>query len=182
MKNNQWIWTLVQGIVAVVLGVWALIGRDSALTVLSYAAAIYMVIAGVIQTARALLNWGLKDSTTELVRGLIGLVGGAIVLILAYFTETSTPTILLILAVVVIAYGAVGLFSSLFARGGRSFEWQPVLVNVLLVILGVMILVDRSQPIDILLWTAIIFIICGAALIWYALAKQRNTNEVTPAI
>lgn len=180
--NNRWVWTLIQGILAIGLGVWTLIGRESALTAFIYASAVYVAVAGLIQTVRSLLNRGLEDSTTELIRGLIGLIGGAAVLVLAYFTTTTMPTILTILGIVLIAYGAVGLFSTLFARGGREFLWQPVLVNALLVLLGVLVFVDRIQEIDVLLWASIIFIAAGAVMVLYALTRQRGHTEVTAAV
>lgn len=180
--NNRWIWSLVQGLLAIGIGLWALLGRDSALGALIYATAIYVALAGLIQTARALLNWKAGDSKTELVRGLIGLIGGALVLALAYFTTTAAGTVLIILAVVLIAYGVVGLFSTAFARGGRPFEWQPVVVSALMVALGALIFIDQSQEVDLFLWTAVIFLIVGIAMVLYALMRQRGHKDATAAI
>lgn len=179
--SNRWIWTLIQGVLAVALGLWALLGRESALTALAYAGAIYVGLAGLIQTVRALLAWGSKSSTTELVRGLTGLIGGAIVLIMVYFVDAPTSTVNTLLAIVLIAYGAIGLFASLFARDGQPFEWQPVFVNALMILLGVLVFFDQSREFDLLAWTAVIFIAAGAVMIWYALARQRGNEEVATA-
>jgi uncharacterized membrane protein HdeD (DUF308 family) len=180
--NNRWIWTLIQGIVALGFGIWLLLGRSSALMAVQYAAAIYLAVAGLIQTARALLNRGREDSATELVRGLIGLIGGAVVLVMAYFTTTSESTTMLILAIALVAYGVVGAFSTMFARGGRPFEWQPVLVNILLILLGALVFIDRTQDIDIVLWASIIFIVAGVAIILYAVTRQRGAKAATAAV
>lgn len=182
MSTNRWILTLIQGVLAVGVGAWMLLGRSSALTVFGYAVALYIAVAGLIQTARALLNWGAANSTIELLRGLLGLLSGVLVLILAYFTNTAPPTLLTILAISLIAYGAVGLFSHVFARGERHFAWQTLLVNALLVLLGILVFVDRTQEIDILLWAAIIFILAGAVMIVYSLTRQRGHAEETASI
>jgi uncharacterized membrane protein HdeD (DUF308 family) len=181
-NNNRWIWTLIQGLVALGFGIWLLLGRASALVAVQYAAAIYLTVAGLIQTLRALLNWGREDNVTELVRGLIGLIGGAVVLVMAYFTTTSESTTILILAIALVAYGVVGAFSTMFARGGRPFEWQPVLVNILLILLGALVFIDRTQPIDIVLWASIIFIVAGVAIILYAVTRQRGSGAATAAV
>lgn len=182
-SSNRWIWTLIQGILAAGLGLWALLDRNSVLSGLSYAAAIYVAIAGGIQTLRALLNWGQDDASTQLVRGLIGLIGGVIVLLMSYFTDTPVPTIVTILAIVLIAYGVMGLFSTIFARGGRPFEWPPVLVNALMIFLGVLVFVDKgAQDTDLMLWSSIILIVAGAAMILYALTRQRGHTEVSTAV
>lgn len=181
-KQNRWLWTLIQGVIAIGIGLWALFGRSSALEALTYVAAIYVALAGLIQTLRAMLTRGAPDSNTELVRGLIGLIGGAVVLILAFFTETSTSANLTILAVVLIVYGVVGLFSTFFARGGRPFEWQPVLVNALMVLLGALVFFDRTQELDVVLWSAIVFIVAGITMVLYAYMRQRGHAEVTAAV
>jgi uncharacterized membrane protein HdeD (DUF308 family) len=180
--SNRWIWTLIQGIIALGFGVWLLLGRSSAMTAVEYAAAIYLAVAGIIQTARALLSWGRPNAVPELTRGLIGLIGGALVLVLAYFTSTAQATTILLLALTLIAVGAVGVFNTMFARGGQPFEWQPVLVNLLLILLGALILIDRTQPIDIVLWASLIFIAAGAAIILYAFTRQRGAKVATTAV
>lgn len=181
-NNNRWIWSLIQGIVAIGAGLWMLLGRDSALQAIIYATGTYVAVAGLIQTIRGLVNRNTAGSTTDLVRGIVGLVGGAIVLILSFFTEMDRLTILTILAVLVIVYGAIGLFASFFSRGGRPFSWQPVLVNALLILLGVLFFYDRSAEIDVVLWAAVIFIAVGAIIITYALLVQRGHPEVEEAV
>lgn len=175
--NSRWVWTLIQGLVAVGLGLWVLVGRDSALTVLSYAVAIYLTIAGLIQTIQAVMRWGHRDTMTRFIYGLIGLIGGGLVLIMAYFLNSPLATIFAVLAVVLILYGAVGLFASLFARGNRRFRFGPILINLLLLVLGVLVFADRTQPVDVVMWAGVILVVIGILYILYAFTAQRGKEE-----
>ncbi len=175
-SSNNWIWKLIQGIIALALGLFIMFGGDTANTSVAYAIGIFLLLTGAIQLWRGAFNRQAAGGTVDLMIGLIGTIGGAIVLALLYFTDTGTSTIYTILAIVLIAYGAVGLFETLFARGRELFSWGALLVDALLVLLGVLVFVSRSQDFDLNFWGGLSLTLIGLIMAAYAYFVQRSSE------
>lgn len=175
-SSSNWIWRLIQGIIAIALGLFIMFGGETASTSVAYVLGIFLLLTGAIQLWRGAFNRRAAGGTVDLIIGLIGTIGGAIVLALLYFTGTSIPTIYTILAIVLIAYGAVGLFETLFARGRELFSWGALLVDALLVLLGVMVFVSRSQAFDLNFWGGLVLTLVGVVMAGYAYLFQRDSK------
>lgn len=173
-SSNAWIWTLLRGVVALVLGLFLLFSGQTAPLIVAYALAIYATLAGAAQTFTSLLNRDAAGSKTDRIRGLIGLVGGGLLLLLAYFNVLSMPAAYTLLAILLILFGGLGVFEELFDRGGESFSIMPLLINVLLVVLGVMVFFSRSQGFNLQLWAGVIMTLIGLALGGYGYFWQKK--------
>ena len=174
-NSNAWIWTLVRGAFALVLGLYLLLGAQTAPVVVVYALAIYMAVSGAIQTIMSLLNRGAPGAKTDRVRGLVGLVGGGALLLLAYFDVLSLSAAYTLLAVLLIAYGALGLFEVIFARGAERFRFMPLIVNALLILLGVLVFYFRARELDLRTWAGALLALIGLGLIGFGyLVQMRN--------
>ena len=171
---NAWIWTLVRGIFALALGLFLVFGARTGPIFVAYALAIYLTVAGGIQTFMSLLNRGTPGSTTDRVRGLVGLVGGGALLLLAYFDVLSLSAAYSMLAILLIAYGALGLFEVLFARGDERFRFMPLIINVLLVVLGVLVFFFRARELDLRTWSGALLALIGLGLIGYGYMVQKR--------
>jgi len=155
---NAWIWTLVRGIFALGLGLYLLLDAQTAPIFVAYALAIYLTVAGAIQTFMSLLNRGTPGSTTDRVRGLVGLIGGGT-----------------LLAVLLIAYGALGLFEMLFARGNERFQIMPLIINLLLAALGVLVFYFRARELgDLRVWAGAVLALIGLGLIAFGYMVQKR--------
>ena len=141
---NNWIWTLLRGIIAIGLGIFLIAGGDTATTTTAYVLAAYLALAGAAQTFSGLLNRRAPGSVTDRVRGLVGLIGGVAMLLLIYFNVLSLAAAFTIIAILVIAFGLLGLFESFFDRGKAYFRWMPVIFNGLLLALGALVFYSRS--------------------------------------
>ena len=89
--------------------------------IVGYALAIYLAISGAFQTFSSLFNHGAAGSKTDRIRGLVGLIGGGLLLALTYFDILAPSAGYVALAVLLIAYGVLGLFEVLFDRGDERF-------------------------------------------------------------
>ena len=115
-------------------------------------------------------------------RGIIGLVVGGLLLLLAAFPVLSFQTGFLIFAIGVIIVGALGLYASLFARGGKSFDWGPVIINALLLLWGIAIIFFRTREAELQSVTGWILIAIGAVLIlWGFFVRSRNDEPAIPS-
>jgi uncharacterized membrane protein HdeD (DUF308 family) len=178
-NSNNWLWTLVRGIIALVLGVFLIAGGDTATATTAYALAAYMTLAGGVQTFSGLLNRRAPGSTTDRIRGLVGLVGGGAMLLLLYFNVLTLPTAFTIIAILIIVFGLLGLFESLFDRGRAYFRWMPVIVNVLLVVMGALVFYSRSAAgFNLQLWTGVLLAILGTAVVAYGYFVQKPSPQL----
>ncbi len=178
-NSNAWIWTLLRGIVALVLGIFLISGGETATTSTAYALAAYVAIAGGMQVFSGLFNRRTPGSATDRIRGLVGLVGGLALILLLYFEVLTLATAFTILAIVVIAFGLLGLFESLFDRGRAYFRWMPVIVNVLLVALGALVFYSRSAAgFNLQLWSGLLLALLGTAIVVYAYFVQKPSPQL----
>lgn len=175
-SSSNWFWKLVQGIIAIALGLFIMFGGETASTSVAYVLSIFLLLTGAIQLWRGAFNRRAAGGTVDLIIGLIGTIGGAIMLALLYFTNTGIPTIYTLLAIILIAYGAVGLFETLFARGREIFSWGALLVDALLVVLGIMVFVSRSQEFNLNFWGGLVLALVGVIMAGYAYLFQRDSE------
>jgi len=178
-NSNSWIWTLLRGIIALIVGIFLIAGGETATASTAYALSAYVTIAGGMQVFSGLLNRRMPGSTTDRIRGLVGLVGGLAIILLLYFNVVTLPTAFTILAVVIIAFGLLGLFESFFDRGKAYFRWMPVLVNVLLVVLGALVFYSRSaEGFNLQLWAGLLLAILGTGIVVYAYFVQKPSPQL----
>jgi len=177
-NSNKWIWSVVRGVIALALGIFLMASDATATKAVAYALATYIAITGGLQTFSGLLNRDAPGSTTDRLRGLVGLIGGVALLVLLYFTQTSLPLIYTILAILAIVYGVLGLFESFFDRGGQYFSWMPVIVNALLVLLGALVFLSRPDRFNLQLWSGVVLTVMGAGIIGYAYLVQKPKPAV----
>ena len=173
-RSNRWVWKVIQGIIALVIGLFVMLGGEVANTTLAWFFSIYLFVSGALQLWRGLINRQAAGGSVDLTMGIIGVVGGGIVLFLLWQNESSTPLLYTLLGVLFILYGTVGLFETLFARGSALFSWGELLINILLLGLGIMIFVSRSQGFDLRFWGGLVLAIIGLAIAGYAYFFQRS--------
>ncbi|MBP6015255.1 MAG: DUF308 domain-containing protein [Candidatus Promineofilum sp.] len=174
---NVWLWTIIRGLIALVLGLYLLVGANSSAPLLvGYALAGYLTVSGAIQTFSSIFNRDAPGSGTDRLRGLVGFVGGGVLLLLAYFDILSPSASYIVLAVLLIAYGALGLFEVLFDRGPKSFSWMPLIINLLLVALGVLAFVFRARELNLLTWAGALLSVIGLALLIYGYFIQKRSS------
>lgn len=181
-ESSPWWLGLIQGLVALGLGLYILVDSQGAVLILGVIGAIYLLVAGIIDAVRGL---GLRSATGDnavLIRGVIGLAVGGILLLLAFFDLISLQTGYTILAIGLIVFGAFGMYTSVFKRGRRAFEWGPLLVNAALVLWGILVFIDRNQEANLVSISAWILIGIGVViLIWTFLMRGDTTDETAVA-
>ena len=102
-------------------------------------------------------------------------------LLLGYFNVLSLGAAYTLLAILLIAFGALGLFEALFDRGADRFRWMPLLVNLLLIVLGVMVFYSRMREFDLRLWSGLVLAIIGLVIIAYGYFFQKANPKAIAA-
>ena len=182
-KNSPWWLALIQGLVALGLGLFMLLDPTAASAVIGLLAAIYLLVAGIVHTIRGLARRRVvKRMNLMLIRGIVGLVVGGIILVIALFGIGSADFSRTILAIGLIIFGALGLFSSVFQRDGKKLAWGPVLVNLALVVWGVLVFFARSQNLNLTLISGWILVIVGVVILaWTFLGRKEPPTETDAA-
>ena len=183
-SSSAWVWTIIRGIIALVLGIYLLVAANSsAPLVVGYALAGYLTISGAMQTFASIFNRNVPGSSTDRLRGLLGLVGGGVLLLLTYFDVLSPSASYIGLAILLIVYGALGLFEVLFDRGVKSFNWMSLIINVLLIALGVLAFVFRARELNLLTYAGGILLLIGAVIFIYGyFVQKRNKSAATDGV
>lgn len=174
LKNSPWWFALIQGFVALGIGLFMLLDPGSASTLAVLLGSIYLLVAGVMLTLRGLAARRARKGTLLLIRGLAGLVIGAVILLFGLFDLGSDETARTILAVGLIIFGAIGLFTSLFQRQGKPFSWGPLLVNAALLVWGLLILFSSLNLTTVSGW---ILIIIGVVVILYTVLGRKDPDS-----
>lgn len=173
-QNSPWWLTLVQGLVALGIGLFMLLDPGSASTLAVLLVSIYLLVAGLVLTLRGLAARRARKGTLLLIRGLAGLVIGAVILLLGLFEIGSPETLRTILAIGLIVFGAIGLFTSLLKRGGKPFAWGPVLVNAALLVWGLLIIFSSLNLTTLSGW---ILVIVGVVIVGYTVLGRKDPDS-----
>lgn len=182
-EGNKWLWTLTQGIIAMLIGLVLLFAGQLVNTALAWAFGAFLLVTGAIQLWKGAFRRRAPGGTIDLLIGLIGVLGGGATILLLWLTQTPIATIYTILTIGFIAYGVVGLFETLFARGQDRFRWLNLLMYILVLALGILIFISRSQDISLIVWAGVILTAVGAIMAGYAFFVQRPKPRAvaTPA-
>ena len=182
-KNSPWWLALIQGLVALGLGLFMLLDPTAASAVIGLLAAVYLLVAGIVHTIRGLARRRVvKRMNLMLIRGILGLIVGGIILVLALFNIGTLAFGYTILAIGLIIFGAIGLFSSFFQRQGKQLAWGPVLVNLALLVWGFLIFFGRSLNLNLAVISGWILVIIGVVIVaWTLLGRNEELAETDAA-
>ena len=172
-KNSPWWLALIQGLVAVGAGLFLLVDPTAATFLVGLLAAIYLLVTGLIYTLRGIIARRPGKSSLLLIRGIVGLIFGGVLLLMALFDIGDLSLGYTILAIGLLIFGAMGLFQSVFKREGKRFAWGPVIVNGALLVWGLIILFARST-INLPAVSGWILVIVGVVVIAYSILGRND--------
>lgn len=171
--NSPWWLGLIQGLVALGAGLYLLIDPTSASLLIGLLAAIYLLVTGLIYTLRGIIARRPGKSSLLLMRGIVGLVVGGVLVLMAVFDIGNLDIGYTILAIGLLLFGGMGLFSSLFKREGKPFAWGPVIVSGALLVWGLIILFARAT-INLTAVSGWILVIIGLVIVGYTMLGRKD--------
>jgi len=179
-SQNKWWLVLIEGLIAIGLGLYMLIDQTHASVYLGLVIAAYLVISGLVQTIKGATHRNAPGGKVDLIRGLVGLIGGGLILILYFFKALTLEMGVTILGIGLIVYGLLGLYENFFDRGEDVFAWAPILVNLALAGWGILIFIARSQDINLIFWSGVILLLIGLVIAGYSfMIRSREASAST---
>ncbi len=178
-KEKSWWLVLVQGIIAIGLGVYILVQSEQAIVYIGMLGAAYIFISGITQTVGTVVQKNEK-SKSGLIRGIAGMVIGGGLLAAGWFGWIDVRTGYTLLAIGLLIYGGLGLWRNFFDRGDNPFSWGPIFLNALLMLWGFLVFFSRMQGFDLAFISAVILIVFGAvAIVWSFLIRPNSGQEAS---
>jgi hypothetical protein len=108
LKNSPWWLALIQGLVALGAGLYLLVDPTGAKFLIGLLAALYLLVTGLIYTVRGIIARRPGKSSLLLIRGIVGLVVGGVLLLMALFDIGNLSLGYTILAIGLILFGGMG--------------------------------------------------------------------------
>jgi uncharacterized membrane protein HdeD (DUF308 family) len=176
-KDKLWWLVLIQGIVAIGLGLYIVSQPEQASANIGLLAAAYIFVSGITQTVTASTQTS-KRTQSGLIRGIAGLVIGGGLLAAAWLGWVDLVTGYTLLAIGLVIYGGLGLWHQFFDRGESPFTWGPVILNALLALWGILVFVSRMMSFDLAMISAGILMVIGVlAGVWAFLSRPSGDEE-----
>ncbi len=175
--RNAWWLPLIQGIIAVALGLFLLFARQTAVLWIGTVAALYMFVAGLVLLARVMLSRRRSLGSWQGIQGIAGVVIGGGLLVVSLFRLTDLTTGITLMAIGLIIFGGLGVGTALFGARGCFFKISGLIINGLLLLWGILIFISRDQGFDLAQIGGILLLALGAVLIVYAFLSRGQEPE-----
>lgn len=177
-KRAPWWILLIEGIVALGLGIYALAVPEQAQGMVLLGVAIVLAVNGLL-TIFGYLR-GRRQGNLPLVRGSIGLVVGLIVILMPVFNFGSQLTAGWILAIGLILAGVMALLAVFMES--RTTRWGNLLVAILFLVLGGAIVYNITTEASIVQIAAWVLVAFGLLLAAYSLVVRSSAAQPEPAV
>jgi uncharacterized membrane protein HdeD (DUF308 family) len=186
-------WTVgIEGIIALAIGVFMLANPRGASDVIRFLIALVLLLDSLGHIVDGFRNRGLSSSPWETLRGGIGVTVAALTLLSAGSNYVQDDGARQMLAIGLLAYGLLGVFSLIFTIPSTGFRIASIIADVLTIVLGVLLLSARSGDTRGTQLLGAVAAVGGIALLgysWYlrgkpareARANQSRANAVIGA-
>src|SRR5215213_3543809 len=138
-------WTAgIQGIIALAVGVFMLANPTGASDVIRFLIALVLLLDSLGHIVDGFRNRSLSSSPWETLRGGIGVTVAALTLLSAGSDFVEDDGARQMLAIGLLAYGALGIISLIFTFRETGFKGAAIIADVLTIALGILLLSARS--------------------------------------
>lgn len=174
-RGKFWWITLARGVFALALGLGLFMPFvDSQSSLLNFMA-MYWLFSGISS-----ISWGLRGARHKgmwFVAGLMGITGGALILLRPRAAPIIAPEVFpIMLGVIALLTGLVHVFGGFQSRHNIEREWtlSSFLLGITEIGLGVLILVSLEDPHQALIWVAAAWAtVGGVGLILISIGQRR---------
>ena len=178
-RGKFWWITLARGVFALALGLGLFLPYvDSQSNLLNFMA-MYWLFSGISS-----ISWGLRGARRKgvwFVAGLLGITGGALILLRPRTAPIIAPEVFpIMLGVIAVLTGLVHVFGGFQSRHSKEREWtlSSFLLGITEIGLGVLILATLEDPHRALIWLAAAWAtVGGVGLILISIGQRRHYRD-----
>ena len=179
-------WTVgIQGIIALAIGVFMLANPTKASDVIRFLIALVLLLDSLGHIVDGFRNRSLSSSPWETLRGGIGVTVAVLTLLSAGSDFVEDDGARQMLAIGLLAYGALGIISLIFTFRSTRFNGAAIIADILAIVLGVLLLRARSGDTSATQLLGAVAAVGGIALLgysWYLRGKpgrEARANSAT---
>ena len=184
-KAGQSWWVVgIQGIIALAIGVFMLANPTGASDVIRFLIALVLLLASLGQIADGFRDRRLSSAPWEALRGGIGVTVAVLTLLSAGSDFVEDDGARQMLAIGLLAYGALGIISLIFTFRSTRFNGAAIIADILAIVLGVLLLRARSGDTSATQLLGAVAAVGGIALLgysWYLRGKPRREARASAA-
>lgn len=174
-RQNLWWVELLQGIAAIILGLFLVTAPGLALTVLVTFLGAYWLVRGVFAIVEIFTGYSAVSWIWLLILGILGIVAGLIVLRHPFYSAVLVPALIVILlGIDAIIMGLINFIRSFTGSGA----WAGI-IGVLDVIIGVILLAAPLRAVLVLpIVLGVLALIAGVSLIVLAVRNRGTAPRI----
>jgi uncharacterized membrane protein HdeD (DUF308 family) len=172
VARKSWPWLILEGILAIVFGVIALVNPGLTLFSLQLLFAAWLIVDGVFEIANAFSDRSDgRHRWIPIVIGALGIIAGILVFM---FPGVTLVTLVVLLGIWAIVRGIMQLVAAFQMRGIQSGMWWVGISGVISIMFGILVVVAPGAGALALLWVIGLFAIAfGVMLIVFGLQVRR---------
>ncbi len=169
-----WWLVLLEGIIALIIGVYMIVSPIQATTILGLLMSIFLVINGAIQLYQSLRNKGKgRFVKVAMWRGIIGLAVGAFILVIWLVGVNARDFAIILLWLGLIVYGLLGVYLVIAGRSHRGgIRWSVLLGSVIILLFGLLVAYDDFTDTGLINVIAVLMVVLGILLILLGLGRR----------
>lgn len=173
IAKASWWAILLEGIIAIIVGLFLLYRPAVTTALLIQILGIYWLASGIIAVLGAII-YKEENRTWKILSGILSLLAGAFILTYPLYSSFVLLNIFIIfIAVGVIVSGGMRLFSAIKTGG-----WGIALVGILTLLLGLLLLTNFVVGVLVLPWVFGFFLVIGGIGVLILAIKMRSKRGV----
>lgn len=180
LARNWWI-VAIQGVLAIIFGIIALVWPSVTVAVLVYLYGIYAIITGVLYLVTSFSGaWGQNGRGWQAFSGAVSIIAGVVVLV---WPKISVLVLIYIMGFWAILMGIFAIVAGIQLRREIADEWLLIIGGIVLGILGILLFVWPAASATALVRLLGIFTVAaGIPLIGLALRLRSMGQPLGPGV
>ncbi len=165
--TQRWWVVVIEGIAALVIGIVVLLFPSDANDVIRVLIAVGLLVISAGQIAEGFRFWSRSVSPWATLAGGVGFTAAGLALLSAYSPYIQPAGARQMLAVGLVAFGVIGLFSLIFTLRSTGFKIASVIIDLLAIALGVLLYMAAAENTRNTQWVGAAAVIGGVLLLLY---------------
>jgi uncharacterized membrane protein HdeD (DUF308 family) len=176
-SDVSWQWNLIQGLVALGVGLYTLLAEDSAWRNIVFVIGLFLLVNGVIYALEGIRSRNAEDPLLRfrLIRAGMGIATGLAVVIDRFTDFLSLDAARVIAGIGLVGMGLVTLAGLIMVRENAGVRIGTVLSAVLLAVWGGIILYQSTTDDSMTRWLGWIAIVAGVAILGLAWYRRQSS-------
>ena len=135
-RGTHWTIILIEGIVAIALGIYILTVPGMAGLAISTLIGVFLTLSGLLRIYGSMFRTSTAPSEANACRGGIELLGGLLLIAFQFLTEPHGGSIQIVGGLAFALAGLFGIYVTLGDKGAGGIRWGELLESVLFIVVG----------------------------------------------